>query len=114
MNNFTVGVQALHSTSIEEPIYKQYNKPVAKELFPLPKPVLYLLMAALALVGVAYVIVGHLIKDLAVDIAGNRSYDFCIYFFHLFSFLHLSFLLNSINSIMFPDRVCTVYSYVLI
>ena len=54
----------------EEPLYKQY-KPVARDLIPLPKPVLYMLMAALVVVAVAYAIVGHLIKDLAIDIAGN-------------------------------------------
>lgn len=58
--------------SNEEPLYKQY-KPVTKELIPLPKAVLYLLMAALVVVAVAYAIVGHLIKDLANDIAGRPN-----------------------------------------
>ncbi|KAG7504256.1 hypothetical protein JOB18_004560 [Solea senegalensis] len=58
----------LYSASMDEPLYKQY-KPQVKELIPLPKGVLYLLMAALVVVGVAYAIVGHLIKDLAIDIA---------------------------------------------
>uniref|UniRef100_A0A3P9PEB4 Si:dkey-61n16.5 n=1 Tax=Poecilia reticulata TaxID=8081 RepID=A0A3P9PEB4_POERE len=49
-------------------MYQQYKPPV-KELIPLPKGVLYLIMAALVVVGVAYAIVGHLIKDLAIDIA---------------------------------------------
>lgn len=53
-----------------DPLYKQFKPPV-KELIPLPKGVLYLLMAALVVVGVAYAIIGHLIKDLAIDIAGN-------------------------------------------
>lgn len=73
MMNFT----ALNSTddaaspySLGEPLYKQYRPPV-KELIPLPKGVLYLLMAAMVVVGVAYAIVGHLIKDLAIDIAGT-------------------------------------------
>ncbi|KAM9843168.1 uncharacterized protein ACBR49_012397 [Aulostomus maculatus] len=57
-----------YSTSIEDPLYRQY-KPVVKDLIPLPKAVLYLLMAALVVVGVAYAIIGHLIKDLAIDIA---------------------------------------------
>ncbi|KAM9745381.1 uncharacterized protein ACNS7B_009772 isoform 1-T3 [Menidia menidia] len=52
----------------DDPLYKQY-KPAVKELIPLPKGVLYLIMAALVVVGVAYAIVGHLIKDLAIDIA---------------------------------------------
>lgn len=59
-----------YSTSIDDPLYKQYNPPV-KDLIALPKAVLYLLMAALVVVGVAYAIVGHLIKDLAIDIAGT-------------------------------------------
>lgn len=59
-----------YSTSIDDPLYKQYKPPV-KDLIALPKAVLYLLMAALVVVGVAYAIVGHLIKDLAIDIAGT-------------------------------------------
>ncbi|KAL6103452.1 smim44 [Pungitius sinensis] len=51
----------------EEPIYRQYRPPV-KDLIPLPKGVLYVLMAVMVVVGVAYAIVGHLIKDLAIDI----------------------------------------------
>lgn len=58
-----------YSTSVEDPLYKQYKPPV-KDLIVLPKAVIYLLMAALVVVGVAYAIVGHLIKDLAIDIAG--------------------------------------------
>ncbi|MED6279612.1 hypothetical protein CHARACLAT_002622 [Characodon lateralis] len=56
-----------YSGTIDDPLYKQYKPPV-KELIPLPKGVLYLIMAALVVVGVAYAIVGHLIKDLAIDI----------------------------------------------
>ncbi|KAM4635804.1 uncharacterized protein ACJ7VT_011660 [Polymixia lowei] len=67
--NSTDEAQAFpYSTSIVDPLYKQY-KPAVKDLIPLPKSVLYLLMAALVVVGVAYAIVGHLIKDLAIDIA---------------------------------------------
>ncbi|KAJ8404154.1 hypothetical protein AAFF_G00339270 [Aldrovandia affinis] len=49
-------------------LYKEY-KPAPRDIIPLPKAVLYLLMAALVVVAVAYVIVGHLVKDLARDIA---------------------------------------------
>uniref|UniRef100_A0A3Q4GUV1 Si:dkey-61n16.5 n=1 Tax=Neolamprologus brichardi TaxID=32507 RepID=A0A3Q4GUV1_NEOBR len=56
-----------YSASVDDPLYRQYTPPV-KELIPLPKAVLYLLMAALVVVGVAYAIIGHLIKDLAIDI----------------------------------------------
>lgn len=59
----------------EEPLYKQY-KPVTRDLIPLPKAVLYLLMAALVVVAVAYAIVGHLIKDLANDVAGKSHSTF--------------------------------------
>lgn len=69
--NSTYGAQVYpYSTSIEDPLYGQY-KPAVKELLALPKVVVYLLMAALVVVGVAYAIVGHLIKDLAIDIAGT-------------------------------------------
>ena len=71
--NSTDEAQALaFSASLDDPLYRQYKPPV-KDLIPLPKAVLYLLMAALVVVGVAYAIVGHLIKDLAVDIAGISS-----------------------------------------
>ncbi|KAF3687254.1 hypothetical protein EXN66_Car002926 [Channa argus] len=50
-----------------EPLYKEY-KPPPRDLIQLPKSVLYLLMAALVVVAVAYAIVGHLIKDLMLDI----------------------------------------------
>lgn len=53
----------------EDPLYKEY-KPAVRDLIPLPKAVVYLLIAALVVVGVAYAIVGHLIKDLALDITG--------------------------------------------
>lgn len=69
--NLTAEAQAFpYSTSLEEPLYKQY-KPPPKDLVALPRPVVYVLMAVLVVVGVAYAIVGHLIKDLAIDIAGT-------------------------------------------
>lgn len=61
-----------YSFPLDDPLYKQYRPPV-KDLIPLPKAVLYLLMAALVVVGVAYAIIGHLIKDLAIDIAGKEE-----------------------------------------
>lgn len=66
--NFTIGLERLlhYSDSDEEQLYKDY-KPPPKEPVPLPKAVLYLLMAALIMVAVAYVIVGHFIKDLIHD-----------------------------------------------
>ncbi|KAF7660469.1 hypothetical protein LDENG_00281730 [Lucifuga dentata] len=50
-----------------EPLYKEY-KPPSRDLIQLPKSVIYLLMATLIVVAVAYTIVGHLIKDLMLDI----------------------------------------------
>ncbi|XP_075759391.1 small integral membrane protein 44 [Pelodiscus sinensis] len=50
----------------EEMLYADY-KPPALDAVCLPGYVLYLLMAALIVVGVAYAIVGHLIKDLIHD-----------------------------------------------
>lgn len=56
-----------------EPLYKEYRPP-PRDLIQLPKSVLYLLMAALVVVAVAYAIVGHLIKDLLLDITGTQVY----------------------------------------
>ena len=70
--NFTgLGQRFPYLTVTEEPLYRQY-RPAARDLIPLPRAVLYLLMAALVVVGVAYAIVGHLIKDLAIDITGEN------------------------------------------
>ncbi|KAF4115708.1 hypothetical protein G5714_003197 [Onychostoma macrolepis] len=67
--NFTdkTGHAFQYSFPNEDPMFKDY-KPVTRDLIPLPKGVLYLLMAALVIVAVAYAIVGHLIKDLANDV----------------------------------------------
>ena len=54
-----------------EPLYKEY-KPPPRDLIQLPKSVVYLVMAALVVVAVAYAIVGHLIKDLMLDITGTQ------------------------------------------
>ncbi|XP_066470456.1 small integral membrane protein 44-like [Tiliqua scincoides] len=55
------------SSSDESPLYSDYKPP--EYYFPVPKFVLYMLMAAAVVVGVAYAIVGHLIKDLTHDLA---------------------------------------------
>ncbi|OCU00408.1 hypothetical protein XELAEV_18006182mg [Xenopus laevis] len=52
----------------EEPLYRDY-KPPALDAIQLPQYVVYLLMAALVVVVVAYAIVGHLMKDLLHDFA---------------------------------------------
>lgn len=70
----------------EEPMFKDY-KPVARDLIPLPKGVLYLLMAALVIVAVAYAIVGHLIKDLANDVVGKICIILHLYKTYVYSLL---------------------------
>ncbi|KAG6930296.1 hypothetical protein G0U57_003996, partial [Chelydra serpentina] len=62
-----LGLLSQQAAANEQPLYSEYRPPV-RDLIPLPKAVLYLLMAALVVVGVAYAIVGHLIKDLAHDL----------------------------------------------
>ncbi|XP_068942982.1 small integral membrane protein 44 [Petaurus breviceps papuanus] len=52
----------------ETPLFEDYRPP-ALDTVRLPKYVLYLLLAALIVVAVAYAIVGHLIKDLMHDLA---------------------------------------------
>lgn len=59
-----------------EPLYKEY-KPPSRDIIQLPKSILYLLMATVVVVAVAYAIVGHLIKDLMLDLTGNLAYPFC-------------------------------------
>lgn len=72
--NSTIEAHALPLSAVtDEPMFRQF-RPAVKELIPLPKAVLYLLMAALVVVGVAYAIIGHLIKDLAIDIAGKHTH----------------------------------------
>ncbi|XP_072925593.1 small integral membrane protein 44-like [Hemitrygon akajei] len=55
-------------TSGEAVIYKDY-KPPSRDAIHIPKYLLYLLLAGLIVVSVAYAIVGHLIKDLFHDFA---------------------------------------------
>lgn len=52
------------------PLYEEYRPPPL-DAIRLPRYVLYLLLAAFLVVAVAYAIVGHLIKDLAHDLAGE-------------------------------------------
>ncbi|XP_053436283.1 small integral membrane protein 44 isoform X1 [Nycticebus coucang] len=52
------------------PMYEEYRPPPL-DAIRLPRYVLYLLLAVLVVVAVAYAIVGHLIKDLAHDLAGE-------------------------------------------
>lgn len=54
----------------DEVLYVDY-KPPALDSIRLPRYVLYLVMAATLVLVVAYAIVGHLIKDLVHDFAGE-------------------------------------------
>lgn len=74
MDSFNYTDESRHSfqylVQSVEPLYKEY-KPPPRDLIQIPKPVLYLLMAGVVVVAVAYAIVGHLIKDLMLDITGT-------------------------------------------
>lgn len=72
LNASIYGDHASQYAGYESPLYKDY-KPPARDLIQLPKALLYLMMAAVVVVAVAYAIVGHLIKDLALDILGNLA-----------------------------------------
>ncbi|XP_034036696.1 uncharacterized protein LOC117519463 [Thalassophryne amazonica] len=53
-------------------LFRDYQTP-GQDPIPLPKAVLYLVMAALVMVAVAYAIVGHLVKDVLNDFVGGGS-----------------------------------------
>ncbi|KAM5310643.1 small integral membrane protein 44 isoform 2-T2 [Glossophaga mutica] len=63
-----VDEEEAESWSQAPPLYEEYRPPPL-DAIRLPRYVLYLLLAALLVVAVAYAIVGHLIKDLAHDLA---------------------------------------------
>lgn len=62
----------------EAPLFKDY-KPPARDFIQVPRTLLYLMMAAVVVVAVAYAIVGHLIKDLAHDILGTSFVSFDVW-----------------------------------
>ncbi|KAE8294583.1 hypothetical protein D5F01_LYC07541 [Larimichthys crocea] len=66
--NHTSGMEHVFQYSYSESdlLYTDYRTP-ARDSIPLPKAVLYLVMAALVVVAVAYAIVGHLVKDVVND-----------------------------------------------
>lgn len=70
-SNHTSGMEHVfhYSSSESDQMSPDYRTP-ARGSLPLPKAVLYLLMAALVLVAVAYAIVGHLLKDVVSDLVG--------------------------------------------
>ena len=62
--------EGMEGWSPAPPLYEEYRPPPL-DAIRLPRYVLYLLLAAFLVVAVAYAIVGHLIKDLAHDLAGE-------------------------------------------
>ncbi|XP_048954007.1 small integral membrane protein 44 [Canis lupus baileyi] len=60
--------EGMEGWSPTPPLYEEYRPPPL-DAIRLPRYALYLLLAALLVVAVAYAIVGHLIKDLAHDLA---------------------------------------------
>ncbi|XP_074493111.1 uncharacterized protein LOC141768614 [Sebastes fasciatus] len=74
-SNQTSGMEHVFQYSYSESdlLYTDYRTP-ARDPIPLPKAVLYLVMAALVVVAVAYAIVGHLVKDVVNEfVGGGRS-----------------------------------------
>ncbi|XP_044055278.1 uncharacterized protein LOC122877588 isoform X3 [Siniperca chuatsi] len=74
-SNHTSGMEHVfqYSSSESDLLYTDYRTP-ARDSIPLPKAVLYLVMAALVVVAVAYAIVGHLVKDVVNEfVGGGRS-----------------------------------------
>ncbi|XP_029005044.1 uncharacterized protein LOC114854620 [Betta splendens] len=74
-SNHTSGMEHVFQYSYSEGdlLYTDHRTP-ARDPIPLPKAVLYLVMAALVVVAVAYAIVGHLVKDVVNDfVGGGRS-----------------------------------------
>ncbi|XP_054607952.1 uncharacterized protein [Nothobranchius furzeri] len=74
-SNHTSGMDHVlqYSYSESDLLLTDFRNP-ARDPIPLPKAVLYLLMAALVVVAVAYAIVGHLVKDVLNDfVGGGRS-----------------------------------------
>ncbi|KAM7409359.1 hypothetical protein PAMA_001032 [Pampus argenteus] len=67
-SNHTSGMEHVFQYSYSESdlLYTD-NRTPARDSIPLPKAVLYLVMAALVVVAVAYAIVGHLVKDVVND-----------------------------------------------
>ncbi|XP_058026496.1 small integral membrane protein 44 [Ahaetulla prasina] len=67
----TMALLSQYSSS-SEPLYSDYQPPPL-DFIPVPKAVLYMLMAVMVIVSVAYAIIGHLIKDLAHDLAAQKT-----------------------------------------
>lgn len=71
-SGYNSGMEPVLRYSESDPLYAADDRtPPPRDATPLPKAVLYLLMAALVVVAVAYAIVGHLLKDLLNDFVGR-------------------------------------------
>ncbi|CAL8309445.1 unnamed protein product [Lota lota] len=72
-SNHTSGMEQVfqYSYSSESDLLYTDHRTPARDSIPLPKAVLYLVMAALVMVVVAYAIVGHLVKDVVNDFVGG-------------------------------------------
>lgn len=77
-SNHTSGMEHVFQYSYSESdlLYTDYRTP-PRDSMPLPKAVLYLVMAALVVVAVAYAIVGHLVKDVVNDFVGMLPFCVC-------------------------------------
>lgn len=70
-SNHTSGMEHVSQYSYSESDQTSTDyRPPARDSMPLPKAVLYLVMAALVVVAVAYAIVGHLLRDVVNDFVG--------------------------------------------
>ncbi|XP_062251598.1 uncharacterized protein LOC133960776 [Platichthys flesus] len=73
-SNHTSGMEHVFQSSESDLLFTDHRTP-GRDPIPLPKAVLYLVVAALVVVAVAYAIVGHLVKDVVNDfvVGGGRS-----------------------------------------
>lgn len=78
-SNHTSGMEHVFQYSYSESdLLHTDNRTPERDSIPLPKAVLYLVMAALVVVAVAYAIVGHLLKDLVHDFVGTCVQSFFV------------------------------------
>lgn len=57
----------------EEQVYFQSYVPPARDAIHLPIHVFYMILASIIIVATLYAIIGHLIKDLMHDLAGEAT-----------------------------------------
>ncbi|XP_009295393.2 uncharacterized protein [Danio rerio] len=113
-SNHTSGMEHVFQYSYSEGDlqYTDYRTP-QRDSIPLPKAVLYLVMAALVVVAVAYAIVGHLVKDLVHEfvewVFGPRSEN------HRRSKSEVNCISSSMNEMNdlshAPETLCITYNH---